>query len=321
MKRIPVIKFQRDKYGDELLVDVVTLDAIRKKVVETGAEFGAAFDGDADRCGFVDNEGNSLADKDFYIRCQLDYGDTLSYQDSFKWYDKSEGLAYNYEYSNDCIKLDDTMETLERPYDDHTGQVWSRYNDVWIDEEDAVWVPLRNDYAYSYQVCDAYISEFLSSTEICLDDDCVTIGNEKYYCGENAEDYEEYGIIKCDYCCDYYLSRGALYSDLTEKYYCCESCREDAEKTYKRSNGWTLATWNDKYFENEEDVLIVYRWCKAYSWSSYPAHYEKITIGRDDFNELCEFGEACFCDGRGFIDEVLNDGTPAHYAAAELQVA
>ncbi|MBQ6770373.1 MAG: helix-turn-helix transcriptional regulator [Bacteroidales bacterium] len=30
MKRIPVIKFQRDKYGDELLVDVVTLDAIRK---------------------------------------------------------------------------------------------------------------------------------------------------------------------------------------------------------------------------------------------------------------------------------------------------
>ena len=30
MKRIPVIKFQRDKYGDVLLVDVVTLDAIRK---------------------------------------------------------------------------------------------------------------------------------------------------------------------------------------------------------------------------------------------------------------------------------------------------
>ena len=27
---IPVIKFKRDKYGDELMVDVVTLDAIRK---------------------------------------------------------------------------------------------------------------------------------------------------------------------------------------------------------------------------------------------------------------------------------------------------
>ncbi len=37
-----------------------TLDAIRKKVVETGADFGAAFDGDADRCGFIDNEGNII---------------------------------------------------------------------------------------------------------------------------------------------------------------------------------------------------------------------------------------------------------------------
>ncbi len=37
-----------------------TLDAIRAKVVETGADFGAAFDGDADRCGFIDNEGNII---------------------------------------------------------------------------------------------------------------------------------------------------------------------------------------------------------------------------------------------------------------------
>ena len=37
-----------------------TLDAIRKKVVEVGADFGAAFDGDADRCGFIDDEGNII---------------------------------------------------------------------------------------------------------------------------------------------------------------------------------------------------------------------------------------------------------------------
>ncbi len=37
-----------------------TLDAIRAKVAETGADFGAAFDGDADRCGFIDNEGNII---------------------------------------------------------------------------------------------------------------------------------------------------------------------------------------------------------------------------------------------------------------------
>ena len=37
-----------------------TLDAICAKVKEVGADFGAAFDGDADRCGFIDNEGNII---------------------------------------------------------------------------------------------------------------------------------------------------------------------------------------------------------------------------------------------------------------------
>ncbi|MCQ2379306.1 MAG: phosphomannomutase/phosphoglucomutase [Victivallaceae bacterium] len=37
-----------------------TLDAIRAKVKEVGADFGAAFDGDADRCGFIDDRGEVI---------------------------------------------------------------------------------------------------------------------------------------------------------------------------------------------------------------------------------------------------------------------
>ncbi len=37
-----------------------TLDALRAKVKEVGAAFGAGFDGDADRCGFVDDEGEII---------------------------------------------------------------------------------------------------------------------------------------------------------------------------------------------------------------------------------------------------------------------
>ena len=37
-----------------------TLDAIRAKVREVGADFGAAFDGDADRCGFIDDQGEVI---------------------------------------------------------------------------------------------------------------------------------------------------------------------------------------------------------------------------------------------------------------------
>ena len=37
-----------------------TLDAVRAKVKEVGADFGAAFDGDADRCGFIDDKGEII---------------------------------------------------------------------------------------------------------------------------------------------------------------------------------------------------------------------------------------------------------------------
>ena len=37
-----------------------TLDARRAKVRECGADFGAAFDGDADRCGFIDDRGEII---------------------------------------------------------------------------------------------------------------------------------------------------------------------------------------------------------------------------------------------------------------------
>ncbi|WP_379061331.1 phosphomannomutase/phosphoglucomutase [Mesorhizobium sp. UC22_110] len=44
--------------------DMAMLHAIRDKVLETGADIGLGFDGDGDRCGVVDNEGNEIfADK------------------------------------------------------------------------------------------------------------------------------------------------------------------------------------------------------------------------------------------------------------------
>jgi phosphomannomutase/phosphoglucomutase len=44
--------------------DMAMLHAIRDKVLETGADLGLGFDGDGDRCGVVDDEGNEIfADK------------------------------------------------------------------------------------------------------------------------------------------------------------------------------------------------------------------------------------------------------------------
>ncbi|RUU62488.1 phosphomannomutase/phosphoglucomutase, partial [Mesorhizobium sp. M7A.T.Ca.TU.009.01.1.2] len=44
--------------------DMRMLHAIRDKVLASGADIGLGFDGDGDRCGVVDNEGNEIfADK------------------------------------------------------------------------------------------------------------------------------------------------------------------------------------------------------------------------------------------------------------------
>ena len=51
--------------------DLSTLDDIRKKVVETGADLGIAFDGDSDRLGVIDSDGNPLTgDKLLFIYAQ-----------------------------------------------------------------------------------------------------------------------------------------------------------------------------------------------------------------------------------------------------------
>ena len=51
--------------------DLSTLEALKEKVLETGADLGIAFDGDSDRLGVIDSDGNILTgDKLLYIYAQ-----------------------------------------------------------------------------------------------------------------------------------------------------------------------------------------------------------------------------------------------------------
>ena len=58
--------------------DEKTLDAVKKKVVEEKADFGIAFDGDSDRIGVIDSQGNSLTGDKLLLIYALDIIDELS---------------------------------------------------------------------------------------------------------------------------------------------------------------------------------------------------------------------------------------------------
>lgn len=232
----------------------------------------------------------------FSIVCDLHDGDTLSFQDTFTGYDEDGETAYNYgSHTYDLATTDGTFDSDE-------GKVYSRYHGEYIDEDDAVWVDTREDYFYSDEThyCE-------NIREDAFEDDCVMLGNGDYaYFGYEGRGYDD--VRYCDECKEYYLEEDAVYSELTEKYYCCEECKDGAEERYKK-NHWHLCDYDGEYYENEDDLLCVMKW-----YGGLCQRYEEYTITKEDFNRLAEYGEATEYNGEYFLDEVGSDGEPAHIA-------
>lgn len=255
---------------------------------------------------FVDVNGNPFEDLDFWIPCHLDYGDTVSYQDSFKWFDMDEQIAYN--YSGGDIDLATTEGAVE---ENHDRERWSSYNGEWIDEDDAYYVDTRNDYFYENQVFNAYVNGY---RECCFEDDCIEIGGEYYYAGRNCECPGDYNIYECPNCGEWFHLDESHYSEITEEDYCCSSCRDDAEQDYKERY-WHYSEYDDEYFENKDEIDAVLQ------WNVLTFRYEETTIHVDSLDTLFENGEAVEIEGVVYIDDIGFDGEPVHFCAAKLCVA
>lgn len=104
-----------------------------------------------DNKNFVANDGTSMRDLDLHIHCSLDYGDDVSYQDSFVYYDMDDRTAYNTSpYNGDCIMLDTTDGTIEDP-----NRVWSEYHEEYLDEDEAIYDEYFEDWMAPYYCADA----------------------------------------------------------------------------------------------------------------------------------------------------------------------
>lgn len=177
---------------------------------------------------YVSNSGEDWSDKHFHIHCSLSEGDTLSYQDSFKFYDYEGETAYNCvdDAGRYCEDLATTYSTFKRE-NDHDGEVYSEYHDEWIDEDDATYAEHREAYFYDTE---CFYCENTDSYE--YEDDCVRLGKGGYaYNGRDCKGYDD--VYWCPECGEYFLvDDGCYYSEITEEAYCCEECRHEAEQRY-----------------------------------------------------------------------------------------
>lgn len=209
--------------------------------------------GCGDARAFVDINGRSLTDRQFSIECNLDWEDTLSYQDSFKWYNMNSLKADNFGSGNLNLGITDyCLNDDQREYDDYHG--------YYCNETVLVYVEGREYY------CDTDD----------LDDFIWVDSIDEYHHKDDVQ--------RCPECGKYFVTSDGQYSEVTEETYCSYDCLDDAESTYKREN-WYYSYYDEEYYENEDEITYYYE------WNSGLGEYERKTISEKSADELWGKGE------------------------------
>ena len=175
---------------------------------------------------FVDVEGNSLFEKKFSIKCNLDYEDYLSYQDSFKWYNICSRIATNYgEGDYDLATTDGSL--VEDAYDDY-----------------------HEYYCYETTLCYRNGHEYYVDVDNL--GDFVWIECEQCY-------YHKDDVEECPICGRAFVKSDGSYSEMTEKEYCKDDCADKAEEQYKQEF-WHYSEYDAEYYEDEDDITTFNEW-------------------------------------------------------------
>ena len=275
-KKWRLLERQYSSGGDDVLKRLLIDKLIQEKHIDGYKIVGASCH---EANAFVDIDGNSLSDKKFEIDCELELEDTLSYQDSFKWYSYNQNKAYNYENSGTSYNLDTTDLNL--------------YGDD--DEDDGEWD------AYHQYYCSATICCYRNGREIWVDsenlDDFVWIESKGEYHHEND-------CVCCDECGTDILEDDAMCSEVTEKYYCCKECMEKAEDEFKRKN-WNYSEYDDEWYEDYTDITYIH------IWNEEECFYEDKSINTDTLCRLLRNEEAWEFNNEVF--DRINPGTNLPY--------
>lgn len=153
----------------------------------------------------------------------------LSFQDTFTSLDTGDWYAYNYG------DVDERLDTTDNriPGYEHFGKNYDEYHD-------------------EYTTSDLVDVVHNGRHTCCAEDDLedfVNIDGTWYH-------QEEDNVACCIECEKWFLTDYGYYSDITDEWYCCDACMNDAELAYKERN-WAFSEYDDEYYEDEDDVVTI----------------------------------------------------------------
>lgn len=232
-----LLERQYAKESNEVLKRLLVDLCIKGGHIDGYKQIGA---GCSEARAFVANDGASLADKKFSIRCELGLSDTLSYQDSFKFYDYDNNVAYNYSDSHFDYCLDTTDLNLEG--DDEDDSEYDEYHDYNCDET---------------RIC------YYHGEEISVDVDNL----EDFELCEDGEYHHHEDVTQCDQCGKWIVREDSTYNSDAEAYFCDSDC----ESAYIKENFY-YSEYDDDYYPKQDDITNIQ------TWDEETQSYRKITI-------------------------------------------
>lgn len=227
-KKWRLLERQYSKESNEVLKRLLVDMLIKGNYIDGYKQIGA---GCSESRAFVANDGTSLSDKKFSIRCELDTYETLSYQDSFKFYDYDKNIAYNYADVRYDYNLDTTDLNLQGDYDDDDDQAYDEYHDYNCNET---------------RIC------YYHGEEISVDVDNL---EDFIWIGSLNEYYHKDDCTQCDSCGKWLVKEDVTYNSDAEAYFCNDQC----EAKYIKEN-YFYAEYDDDYFHHEDDITTIQTW-------------------------------------------------------------
>lgn len=218
-----------------------------------------------DNKNFVRNDGSSMRDLVLHIACCLEAGNTLSYQDSFIYYNHDEQISYN----DSSKSYSDELNTTDRQFGG--GANWSDYYGEYIPEEESVYDDYYEDWMWDNQQSDA----IYRGERIVINDDRAWKSNDWYW-----SDHED-AYLYDDDCCyvdsvgDFRLVDDCV-DDIDDNWQLKEDCEySDYHEEYipKKRAVWSDAA--NSWLDAEEDALCPV--CKEWYPGDTEDFYSEIT--------------------------------------------